>query len=213
MKHILYLITRDDGQQYVGITIDYRIKQRMAQHRLSPKFKDHKFTFEILLEDDNRKIIEDAEIKAVEKYDTFFNGLNSTFSGKGQHHNSSKFNTLGFKFSKKSREKMSISAKTRAAREGFAERSRRSKIIWSDLSRREALSKQKIGKRSKLRKLSETELLQLQEEFKKFEHKSIGTKSKNGKVLTKHRLFSNIKGEQLGLTGTGMYGYVSKFSD
>lgn len=213
MKHILYLITRDDDKKYVGITIDYRIKQRMAQHRHSSKFRGHSFTFKILLENEDRNIIEEAETKAVQEYDTFNNGLNATFGGKGHQHNSKKFNTLGFRFSEKSKEKMSQAAKARAKREGYEIRSSRSRAVWKDLSRRKRLSEKKKGQRSPLRKISDSDLQGLRANFNNFNDSSIGATMKNGKILTKARAFANLKAKEFGMTGTGMYGYIKKFTN
>lgn len=212
MNHILYLITRDDDKKYVGITIDYRIKQRMCQHKNSDRFRNHMFTYKILLTNKDRKIIEDAESDAVNKYDTFHNGLNSTYSGKGQHHDSLNFNTLGYKFSKESKKKMSNSAKRRAKNEIPGERSKRSKAIWTPL-RRKKMSELKTGIPSKLKRFSKTQISNIYNDYLCFTHKDINTKSRNGKMLTKKRIFSNAMHEKYHISSSGLYKYVKEFKD
>lgn len=206
MKHILYLITRDDGQKYIGITIDYRIKNRMAQHKLSERFKDHAFSYVILQEDSDRSTIEDAEPIAIEKYDTFFNGLNSTRGGKGFGHNSKKFNTLGFKFSEESRKKMSIAGKARAKREGFSVRSKRSKIVWSDEKRRKNMSDVKKGKASYY-KISEDMKQEIFSSFKEFSHAP--KKSRNGLMLSRERAFAKSICKHYNVTQQTIYGLLT----
>lgn len=102
--HYVYLITRDDGEKYIGITNN--ISRRKAAHRLDDRFRDTNFSMEIIFEDENREEVESKETYFIEKYDTFHNGLNRTITGKGSGHSSPFFTTLGKKFSVESREKM-----------------------------------------------------------------------------------------------------------
>jgi hypothetical protein len=208
MKHILYKITRSDGQKYIGITIDYRLKNRMSQHKISDKFKGYDFEYEILLESDDRSVIEIAEEKAIDEYDTFNNGLNSTKSGKGYGHNSSSFTTFGYKFDDESRQKMSLAAKGRAKREGFEIRSNRSKKFYNDNPEvREKISKNRRGKKAAF-KLNDNDIALLIEQYTTFDHPDIGKKSKNGRILTKQRVFSNVIARFFNVTPVAIYGYV-----
>jgi hypothetical protein len=208
MKHILYCITRDDGQKYVGITIDYRIKNRMACHALSDRFKGHSFTYEIVLESENRKDVEDAEEKLIIELDTFHNGLNSTLGGKGYGHNSPNFSTFGYKFNDESKKKMSQSAKDRAKREGFDARSNRSKEFFAkDPSIKEKMSAAKKGKKS-WSKISDDDIQKIISGYHEFNDDMIGLKSKNGRVLTKSRLYARHMSKQFPVCENMIYSYV-----
>lgn len=208
MKHILYCITRDDGQKYVGITIDYRIKNRMACHALSERFKDHLFTYEILFESENRKDVEVAEEEYIIKLDTFNNGLNSTLGGKGYGHNSPNFSTFGYKFSEEAKKKMSKSAKDRAEREGFGVRSNRSKEFFTkDPSVKERISRSKKGKKS-WTKISDEDIQEIISGYSDFVDDRIGLKSKNGRMLTKSRLYAKCMAKKFPICENMIYVYV-----
>lgn len=208
MKHILYCITRDDGKQYVGITIDYRIKNRMAQHAHSKRFKGYSFTYEILFEDENRKVVEDAEETYIIKLDTFYNGLNSTLGGKGYGHNSSNFSTFGYKFSDESKKKMSDSAKSRAENEGFDIRSNRSKDFFAkDPSIKQKISESKKGKIS-WAKVTDEDIEKIIQGYHEFTHDQIGSKAKNGRILTKSRLYARYLAKELPICENMIYSYV-----
>lgn len=104
----VYKITRNDGLEYVGITNN--LKRRIQQHKRSIRFSiDIKYV-ETLFESDYKNC-EDAEEIYITVFDTYKNGLNTTLHGKGNHYDSSKFNTLGYVYSKESREKMSKAKK------------------------------------------------------------------------------------------------------
>jgi len=106
MRYIVYILTRDDGKQYIGTTIDYRYKNRMCQHRCSKRFDGHSFTHNVLVESKDVSEVLRREAELIHQYNTMFPaGLNLTWSGKGKHHNSSKFTTRGYKFSDESRKK------------------------------------------------------------------------------------------------------------
>jgi hypothetical protein len=208
MKHILYCITRDDGNQYVGITIDYRIKNRMAQHAHSKRFNGHSFTYEILLESESRKDIEEAEEMAIINLDTFRNGLNSTQGGKGHGHNSSNFSTFGYKFSDEAKKKMSDAAKNRAAAEGFNIRSERSKAFFAkDPSIKEKISLAKKGKKT-WSKLTDEDIQKIIQGYYEFVNDQIGLKAKNGRVLTKSRLYARYMAKELPICENMIYEYV-----
>jgi hypothetical protein len=108
------------------------MKQRFGDHKRSKRFRDTGFDYKILEESADREYIEKQEEYYIKKYDTYVNGLNESPQGKGWGHNSTNFTTLGYVFSNESRQKMSISAKKRAYKEGFEIRSARSKNNWSN---------------------------------------------------------------------------------
>lgn len=105
-KIFVYKITREDGLQYIGIT--KRLTTRINQHSKSKRFSKLKIShFSILKECDLYEEAEKLEEYYIKFYDTYKNGLNVTFNGKGKNKNC-KFNTLGFVYSEKSREKMKL---------------------------------------------------------------------------------------------------------
>ena len=98
------MLTREDGLQYIGITTD--IDKRIYQHKKSIRFSEHALkSYEILFEG-SYSDCEDKESLFIEQYDTFNNGLNETSDGKGKS-KTTKFNTLGKKYSEESKRKMS----------------------------------------------------------------------------------------------------------
>jgi predicted GIY-YIG superfamily endonuclease len=104
---VVYEITRDDGQKYIGKTSSNRIKQRMRSHRNGSIFKDHDFTYRILYECVTHDEVLEAETRLIREYDTYNSGLNKTPTGKGYGHSSPNFSTLGRKYSESSKKKMS----------------------------------------------------------------------------------------------------------
>lgn len=73
LMHYLYLITRDDGEQYVGVTNN--IKRRMWQHKNgygSSYLKDKNFCYEILLEG-SESFIYSKEPEYISKLSTSLN--------------------------------------------------------------------------------------------------------------------------------------------
>ena len=213
MKHILYKLTRDDGQIYIGITIDYRFKNRMSQHRSSNNFKGHCFEYEILMEDEARDIIESAETEAVKLYNTYENGLNKSEGGKGCGHNSPNFNTIGFKFSKESRKKMSESAQARVRNE--APNVRRDRMLKVHLENPEIRKKQSLRQRGKVMssKLTTLDIKNIQDNFYTFSSDLIGSKAANGRVLSKKRLYSRAMAAQYPVGEMGIYKYVRDLED
>ena len=132
---IVYIITRSDGLQYVGITVN--LNTRMKSHMRSSRFSQGIESIEILYEGTYSEA-SDLEEYFIQKYDTYKSGLNLTSSGKGKN-DTEKFNTYGHKYSLKSRKKMSDSAKVRVARDG-APIDRMSKEIRQEASRKQALA-------------------------------------------------------------------------
>lgn len=106
----IYKITRSDNLEYIGITNNLKI--RLNSHKKSLRFQQGIKKVEILFEGCYEDC-QDGEEIYISVFNTYKNGLNVTPDGKGNHNDSSKFNTFGFKFSKSSREKM------RKAKEGY----------------------------------------------------------------------------------------------
>jgi len=148
MKHIVYLLTRNDGKLYIGTTHNARFKNRMCQHRCSKRFKGYSFTHSVLFESETLDEVLRKETELIREYDTLApNGLNLTWSGKGKHHNSPNFTTRGYQYSEESRKKMSEAAKKRCARYvrvGW-EHSAKTKENWSR-KRKGIVAKETKGK-------------------------------------------------------------------
>jgi len=108
----IYKIRRTDGLEYIGIT--NRTRQRFAEHKRSRRFEIGIDSIVILETVETYEEAEDLEEYYIDHFDTFESGLNVTTDGKGLN-GDCKFNTLGYKFSKESRERMSESAKRRGS--------------------------------------------------------------------------------------------------
>lgn len=135
----------------------------MGDHKRSKRFKEDSFDIKILEEDSSRDYIEQREEYWIKELDTFKNGLNESWSGKGCGHRSPNFTTLGYVFSEESRKKMSTSAKKRAKEEGFEVRSQRSK---DNFKNPEYVAKQvaaKKGKRLRPPKLSDEQVVEIRD--------------------------------------------------
>lgn len=104
MKTYVYKITRLDGKEYIGITPTLR--KRFKCHEKNKRFSMGIIRFAILKKCDTYEEAGKIEEKMIKHYDTFYNGLNRSINGKGNHL-SSNFTTKGFKFSEESKKKMS----------------------------------------------------------------------------------------------------------
>ena len=112
MKHIVYLITRNDGQMYVGTTNIDRVTIRMKQHKYSERFQDHQFIYKIIYETNDIFDCYKMEEHYITEYNTYHNGLNGSVNGRGKN-SCTTFTTLGYKFSSKSKAKMSATRKAK----------------------------------------------------------------------------------------------------
>ena len=129
------------------------MKQRMGDHKRSKRFRDDDFTVEILEKNSDRKYINEREEYWIQKLDTFKNGLNESWSGKGYGHNSPNFTTEGYIYSEESRKKMSESAKKR---DGGSEQMRQLALNqWKDPKIRQHHSEIRKGKRLRKPKISD----------------------------------------------------------
>jgi hypothetical protein len=107
---VVYKITRTDGLEYVGITVN--AKRRFVQHAKSKRFEMGIEKTVILWEGESYEEAEDLEEYYIDLFNTYINGLNVTPTGKGLNGHC-KFNTLGYVYTDASRAKMSEKAKGR----------------------------------------------------------------------------------------------------
>lgn len=111
-KSYVYMITRIDGLKYIGMTL--HPNKRLREHKKTKRFEMGIDGFEILFETHSYEECEKMEEHFISLHDTYHNGLNTTYDGKGKINNNTelpKYNTLGFKFSDESRQKMSENKK------------------------------------------------------------------------------------------------------
>lgn len=181
--YVVYKITRDDGQLYIGTTLKHRIKNRISQHKSTQRFKGHDFSFEILEESTSKEYIDMKEVYYINKFDTYKNGLNTSLDGKGNH-NAPSFTTLGHKYSEKSRKKMSESAKKRVARIGIPYKgkthSQETRAHWSTIRKGRVFQY----------KIPQETYDQIRLEFEQTKHTYTIKVSKNGRKLPIERQFA-----------------------
>jgi len=84
----------------------------MYDHSKSKRFNGFDFSYEIIFESENHDLVLEKEKEFIKIYDTYYNGLNESLDGSGNH-NAPNFTTLGFTFSDKSKKKMSDSHRKR----------------------------------------------------------------------------------------------------
>jgi len=172
-NHLVYLLKRkSDSQQYVGITVERRMKQRFGDHKRSNHFKNDEFEYKILEESPDRSYIESREEYWISKLDTFKNGLNGTPTGKGFGHRSPKFTTYGYCYSKESRKKMSESGKKRAQKEK-EKRRKISKDLWKNKEYRKNQEGKRRGKRLRPPVLSDDQVKLIRNKFELLKPKLI----------------------------------------
>ena len=136
----VYKLTRADGLEYIGIT--KKLKKRLWSHKRSNRFKDSPIADLVILFEGTYEECDTLEEKYIEKYGTFRHGLNMTNRGKGKNL-TDRFNTLGYKFSAASRNKMSESSKRRVRETGY-KHSEDTKAAWSELRKGKAWGPIKI---------------------------------------------------------------------
>jgi predicted GIY-YIG superfamily endonuclease len=180
---LVYKITRSDGKIYIGTTIKDRLKNRLSQHKNSSRFKNYDFKFEILEESNCKDYIYKKEEYYIKHFDSYNNGLNESINGKGNHL-SDNFTTLNYTYSKESKLKMSISAQKRVER------------IGAPFTNKKHTKKTKL-KLSKIRKgkihstkTSNKIYDELREKFEMEKPFIEKYKSKNGKLISKERIFA-----------------------
>jgi|SRR5208283_3853124 len=201
-KHnpVVYKLTREDGLEYIGVTI--RLNNRLNAHRKSLRFKMKKIAnVTILGEFDSYEKARLFEEESIKRFDTFKNGLNVTETGGGYEQKHLNFGTRGYIFSPKSRALMSKRAKDRNAASSLRE-------WWANASEeRKLLSIEKMSKvrkgRSTKTTISEETIRSLYILYAKRPYiEGVGSKLKNGKILTYESAFSNMYAERFKMTNT-----------
>jgi len=194
--YYIYLLTRSDGQLYVGTTDSYGIRRRMLAHQKSKRFMGFDFDIQILVESKDISV-HDREKEFIETYKTLTpNGLNLSIDGKGNHL-SKNFSTTGYKFSEESRRKMSIASKKRIRPTGW-KHSDGIKARWK------TIRKNKCYKKPKLSKEQWDLLLELWES-----QPELILKTSQNRNITYERAFAKTYAQQFNLTANGLWSIVS----
>jgi GIY-YIG catalytic domain len=140
---VIYKLTREDNLEYIGITNELR--KRISSHKRSKRFFELKIINTTILFEGSYDECDSLEESYICLYDTFRNGLNMTCRGKGKNE-TSKFNTLGYKFSEASRLKMSISGKNRKNRLTGYKHNDSTKNKWRELRKGKIWGPVKVDK-------------------------------------------------------------------
>tara|TARA_B110000503_G_C7051735_1_gene372635 strand:+ start:72 stop:755 length:684 start_codon:yes stop_codon:yes gene_type:complete len=217
-KSYVYKITRKDGLEYIGISVD--VKRRFAVHEKSNRFAIGIDKKEILSECDSYEEAEDLEEKYISEYDTYNNGLNLTEDGKSS---GGKFNTLGHKFSDKSKKKMSLSAKIRGPNTTGFKHSKETKENWSKSRKGKVFGTTKLNRDDWIfvYKCFRDDTIDfgvdyLKKFVKKTQRRNIDKfefhelKGGNGKPLTKETLYANYFAEKYNMTQQAMRRIIKK---
>lgn len=221
MENVVYLITRTDGQQYVGITCEFN--KRMSVHKKSERFKKGIKRIEILQECDTYEQAEKLEPMYIEKYDTYYNGLNESINGKGNHL-APNFTTRNYKFTEKQRLNMknnhwSKRMKNTWTKEGI--HSEEQKEVWSEKRKGKAWGSRKIPREDALKiiEMYNNDSIRFNDDFirqfVKVTHKDkVGElpleelKAPNGKNLNKLKLFSEYFSKEYDVTPNAIKGII-----
>jgi len=180
---MVYKIIRDDGLIYIGTTNEKAFRGRMNSHRYSKRFKERNFEIDILLQSISYDFIQNMEEHYIKTFDSYKNGLNESINGKGNHM-SKNFTTRGYKFSKKSRERMS------RAKKGIIPWNKGKKGCHSKESLKRISEKNKGQRRSY--KLDENQRYEIMKEYNDHNYISndVNKVMKNGRVLTYEKAFA-----------------------
>lgn len=184
---VVYKLTRADGKEYIGKSANF--KNRLCQHRKSKRFNDIPILkYEILIHCQTHEEALKYEKFFIEEYDTYNNGLNNSKDGTGNH-NSKKFTTQGFKFSEKSKNKMSKTAKKnnkiKHARKWYNSLTEEQRIEFHKLHSIKTKGKPKPTKIKK--EIVEDILYSFKE---KIELPNVGEKRRNGKKMSYRQAFA-----------------------
>ncbi len=202
MKYYIYLITRSDGQLYVGTTDSKNIKNRMYGHKRSNRFEGFTFKYKIIAQSEDEKI-HDLEEYYITKYDSFQNGLNESKDGKGNHL-APNFTTKGFKFSDASRKKMSVTRK-RLLKEGKI----KMPYFIPNEEKRLQLSKKRKGIQFAPLKFSDIIMKQLKNLYKSRPKLKSGFICKNGKIMNYERAFAKKYGPIFKMTPNFVFNFLT----
>lgn len=220
MKTYVYLITRKDGKQYVGITIDF--KKRMTAHSKTKRFEMGIKNVEILKECDEYEEAGELEEYFISKYNTFYDGLNNSIDGKGNHL-APTFTTLGYRYSEESKQKMKKNhwSRTGSYSPVGKKHSEETKKNWSKKRKGKCWGPRKIPRETALKILQEynDDSISFSEEYirkfvKKTDKEKVGKisiedlKTPNGKYLTKIKLYSEYYASRLNVTPNAITGIL-----
>lgn len=204
MIYIVYKITRDDGQIYIGTTYKNGYKSRIWNHKNSNRFHNHDFQIDILEENISYRYIEEREEFYIDLYDSYNNGLNKTIDGKGNHM-SPKFTTKGYKFSDKSKKKMSN------AHKGCTPWNKGRTGVFDNETLKKMSEKRK-GKKG-FCKLNKKDVIKILTDFNNhifIDDDRIGKIMKNGKPMTYDRVFCKVYGKKYNLTEQCIYKLIKR---
>jgi predicted GIY-YIG superfamily endonuclease len=213
MKNVIYLITRNDNMQYVGITCEFN--KRMIAHKKSERFAQGIKNIEILEECDTYEEAERLEPEYIKKYDTYYNGLNKSIDGKGNHL-APNFTTRNYKFTEEQRKNMKENHWSKKMKNTWTKPGRYSEEV------RKQLSEKRKGISWAPRKIPKEEALMIIEVYKnnsiKFDDDFIRQfvkvtqkdqvgklpleelKTPNGKHLSKIKLYAEYFCKEYGVT-------------
>lgn len=204
---IVYKITRIDGLEYIGITVN--LKKRLRDHSKSKRFEQGIKEYVILYEGDY-SACESLEEKFIVEYDTYHNGLNVTKSGKGNHNYADKFNTLGLKPTEETKRKISESNK----------KAKLNKIAWNkgktgyhihSIEARASMSQKLKGSKNGRAVLSEEIVRTIVKEFETRPHLDCaGIVQKNGVEMSYEWAFSKNYSSKYGIVPATMMRLLRK---
>ncbi len=203
MENVVYLITRTDGMQYVGITCEYG--RRTLAHKKTKRFEIGIDNIEILHECETYEEAEKLEPMYIKKYNTYHNGLNESIDGKGNHL-APNFNTRGYKYTEEQRQNMKDNHWSKKIKNTWTKSeniSEEQKQKWSKMRKGKFWGSRKIERNEALNliKLYEEDSVVYSDDFirqfVKVTHKDqVGKipleelKTPNGKHLNKIKLFT-----------------------
>ena len=198
MNYAIYLITRTDGQQYVGSTRLDRYDMRMYRHKNSQRFEQGIYRHQMLWVGSKKDVLS-KEKYFVEEYDTYYNGLNHTIDGSGNPH-TNRFTTDGTKHREETKRKIGLKSIGRRTMLGKKH----------SLATRRRMSEQRKGKRNTT-KLS---LEQVQEILSLYHSKpniaDVGKIQKNGRRMSYEQAFSLQIAEQYNMTPQGIRHIITR---
>lgn len=215
MTAYVYLITRNDDKQYIGITID--MAKRMSAHKRTKRFAIGIKDITVLRECETYEEAKLFEPKYIKEYDTFHNGLNESIDGKGNHL-APNFNTKGYKFSKESRRKMKDNHwSTKMTCYWKSNHSEEQRKKWSELRKGKSWGPRKIPRQIALdiinsynKDILEFDCLFISQFVKKHDKDKVGKvpleelKTPNGKHLNKLKLYSEYYAKEFDVTPTAV---------
>lgn len=224
MKNIVYLITRNDGKQYVGITCQFN--KRISAHKKTERFSIGIKDVKILHKCETYEEAEKLEPFYIQKYDTFYNGLNESINGKGNHL-APKFTTRGYKFTEEQKENMRKNHWSKRMKNTWTkpgQYSEETRLNWSKKRKGKYWGKtRKIPKEMALEIIHnyEKDLIEFDNEFiqtlvKKTDKENVGKvtieelKSPNGLYLNKEFLYCCYYAPLFNVSRTAIRGLLRK---